>query len=167
MSLDENIVMGYAQSKIIDEYGKIIGDNYLFYTDEIDTIWRNDYIADGKDEIEKRLSIKNTILNASAVVFKNKGLLEILEDMKNYSVAGDWRFYVGLLKKGGKISFIADNLNIHRRHINSVTKTLNAQKHFIEICELQEYVYELTNNSEYFERAKAYREEVKEYLGIR
>jgi glycosyltransferase involved in cell wall biosynthesis len=167
MSLDENIVMGYSQSKIIDEYGKNIGDNYLFYTDEIDTIWENDYIADGKEEIEKRLSVKNTILNVSAAVFRKDKLLAAVNNTKNYNVAGDWRFYVDLLKEGGKISFIADNLNIHRRHTNSVTKNLNTQKHFDEICEIQEYVYKLTSNSKYYNRAKKYREELKVELGLK
>jgi glycosyltransferase involved in cell wall biosynthesis len=166
MSLDENIVMGYTQSKTMDEKGNITSDNYLSYTDKVDTIWRADYTADGKDEIEKRLSIKNTILNVSAVVFKNIKLLDKFKYAKEYSVAGDWRFYVDLLKDKGMILFIADSLNIHRRHTNSVTKTLNAQKHFDEICNMQDYVFSLTKNPMYFEMAKKYREEVKEYLGI-
>jgi O-antigen biosynthesis protein len=166
MSLDENIVMGYTQSKTMDEHGNITGDNYLFYTDKIDTIWESNYTANGKDEIEKRLSVINTILNVSAVVFKNVNLLNKIKYAKEYSVAGDWRFYVDLLKDGGMILFIADSLNIHRRHTNSVTKALNAKKHFDEICNLQDYIYSLTKNSVYYEMAKKYREEVKEYLKI-
>jgi glycosyltransferase involved in cell wall biosynthesis len=166
MSLDESIVIGYTQSKSIDEHGNITGDNYLSYTDKIDTIWRNDYIADGIDEIENRLSVKNTILNVSAVIFKNENLLEIIKNAKNYSVAGDWRFYVDLLMKGGKLLFIADSLNIQRRHENSVTKKLNVKKHFDEICEMQDYIYRITKNRKYFDKAKEYRKEVKEYLRI-
>jgi glycosyltransferase involved in cell wall biosynthesis len=166
ITLDEKIIMGYTQSKIIDEHGNITGDDYLFYTDKIDIIWRADYIADGRDEIEKRLSIKNTILNVSAVVFKNNNLLDKLKYVNEYNVAGDWRFYVDLLKNGGKILFISDSLNIHRRHINSVTKTLNAQKHYNEICEMQDYIFNLTKNSVYYDMAKKYREEIKEYLKI-
>jgi len=166
MSIDENIVMGYTQSKIMDEQGNITGDNYLFYTDKVDTIWKADYTADGKDEIEKRLSVMNTILNVSAVVFKNVNLLDKLRYAKEYSVAGDWRFYIDFLKDGGKLLFIADSLNIHRRHTNSVTKALNAQKHFDEICDMQDYIFSLTKNTVYFDKAKIYREEVKEYLKI-
>jgi len=166
MSIDEEIIMGYTQSKTIDEHGNITSENYLSYTDSIDTIWRTDYTANGNEEIEKRLSIKNTILNVSAVVFKNRNLLKKLEYAKKYSVAGDWRFYVDLLKENGKILFIADSLNIHRRHTDSVTKTINAQKHFDEICDMQKYIFSLTKNSVYFELAKKYREEVKEYLKI-
>jgi glycosyltransferase involved in cell wall biosynthesis len=166
ISLDEKIIMGYTQSKIIDEHGNITGNNYLFYTDKIDIIWRADYIADGRDEIERRLSIKNTILNVSAVVFKNNNLLDNLKYVNKYNVAGDWRFYVDLLKNGGKILFISDSLNIHRRHINSVSKTLNAQKQYNEICEMQDYIFNLTKNTVYYEKAKKYREEIKEYLKI-
>jgi glycosyltransferase involved in cell wall biosynthesis/cell division protein FtsL len=166
MSLDDEIVMGYTQSKIMNEDGKIINNDYLFYTDTIDKAWHSNYIADGKVEIEKRLSVINTILNVSSVIFKNNKLLEVINHALNYSVAGDWRFYIDLLKENGKIVFIADSLNIHRRHTNSITKTLNAQKHYNEVCELQEYIYNLTNNDEYFDKAKKSREGLKKYLGI-
>jgi len=69
-------------------------------------------------------------------------------------------------KNGARLLFIADSLNIHRRHTNSVTKALNAQKHFDEICNMQDYIFGLTKNSVYYELAKKYREEVREYLGI-
>jgi len=164
MSCDKNIKIGYTQSKTMDEHGNITAENYLSYTNEIDSIWKTDYISDGKEEIEKRLSIKNTILNVSAVVFKNENLLEKLEYAKKYNVAGDWRFYVDLLKDGGKLLYIADNLNMHRRHTNSVTKALEAQKHFDEICDMQDYIYNITKNTVYYEMAKKNREEVKKYL---
>jgi glycosyltransferase involved in cell wall biosynthesis len=166
MTSDESIVMGYTQSKIINEYGKITGNDYLFYTDTIDTKWRSNYITSGKDEIEKRLSIKNTIPNVSAVVFKNEKLLDALKNSGNYGVAGDWRFYIDLLKESGNVLFIANNLNIHRRHSSSVTKTLYAQKHYNEVCEIQDYIFKITNNSSYLEKAKEYREVVKKHLGI-
>ena len=167
MSIDEKIIMGYTQSKIINEYGKIISENYLFYTDEIDTIWRSDYITDGIEEIEKRLSIKNTILNVSAVLFKNNNLLNIIKEAENFHIAGDWRLYIDLLKDGGKIAFLADNLNKHRRHSKSVTLSLNNKIHFNEICKMQDYIYKLTKNLEYFTKAKNYRKKLIEDLNIK
>ena len=164
--LDDSIVMGYTQSRIIDENGNNIGNDYLFYTKEIDNIWENDYISDGKEEIEKRLSIKNTIPNVSSVIFKNINLSDKINILENYGVAGDWRFYIDLLKDGGKIAFISNSLNIHRRHTNSVTKTLNAKKHYDEICDVQEYIFSITNKVDYFYKAKEYRKVVKDYLKI-
>jgi glycosyltransferase involved in cell wall biosynthesis len=171
MSVDKNIVMGYSQSKTIDESGNIISDTCLdwnneAWNDNID-IWRSDYVIDGKDEIEKRLSVKNTIFNVSAVVFKNDGLLEISKNIEDYRLAGDWRFYVDVLKFGGKILFLSDSLNFYRRHTNSVTKMLDVQMHYNEVCKMQEYVYSLTNNTEYFDKAKEYREVLKEALDIK
>jgi len=109
----------------------------------------------------------NTILNVSAVLFKKVKLIEALKNITKYKVAGDWRLYVDLLKDGSKVAFAADSLNIHRRHTDSVTGNTNSQKHFDEVCEMQEYVYELTNNSEYFGRAKEYRKELRKYLKLR
>ncbi|MCL2763705.1 MAG: glycoside hydrolase family 99-like domain-containing protein [Treponema sp.] len=163
---EEDIVIGYSQSKIIDENGKLLNDNYLFYTDEIDNKWESDYISEGIEEIEKRFSVKNTIPNASAVIFKNNNLLENINEIEKYNIAGDWLFYINLLKDNKKIAFISDNLNIHRRHTNSVTKKINEKKHYDEICNVQEYVYQLTDNIEYYNKALKYREYIKDYLGI-
>ena len=167
MSNNEKIKIGYTQSKMIDENGFITNDNYFEYTNDVDSeIWRNDYLADSKDEIEKRLSIKCTIPNVSAVVFKNENLTSSLQNVKKYKVAGDWRFYIDILKKDGTLFYSFKNLNHHRRHTASVTGALNAQRHYDEICEVQDYVYKLTKNEDYYKRAKVYRKQVKEYLGV-
>jgi glycosyltransferase involved in cell wall biosynthesis len=164
---DEQIVMCYSQSKMMDEYGKVTADNYYSYTDDVDPeIWKADYVDDAAVEIEKRLSVKNTMPNVSAVVFKNKNFTPMLQDAKKYKVAGDWRFYVDVLSEGGKIAYVKDSLNYHRRHSTSVTHELNNQRHYDEICEMQEYIYKKTNNDFYYQKALEYREAVKKTLGL-
>jgi len=166
MEKDDEIAMAYTQSKMIDKDGVILEDNYLSYTNDIDAEkYKCDYIADGCDEIKERLSVKNTIPNVSAVVFKNnKCFADILSDARQYKVAGDWRFYVDVLKSGGKLFFCADSLNHHRRHDKGVTNTLDAERHFGEICECQQYVADNWFDGVLQASALRYREVVKSYL---
>lgn len=167
MVLQEDIVMGYTQSKMIDSGGNITAYNYYCYTDDVnDKLWKNDYIIDGIDEIKDHLSIKNTIPNVSAVLFKNTSFAEMLYEPQKFNVAGDWMFYVSLLKKGGKILYVADSLNKHRRHDISVTKELKAQRHFEEVCEMQQRVADMYFNGKLQPDAIKYRKKVKKDLQI-
>jgi arylsulfatase A-like enzyme/glycosyltransferase involved in cell wall biosynthesis len=162
---DETVVLSFSQSKQIDQTGKIIAHDYCAYTDDIDSDkWKHDYARPGVDEICDSLAIKNTIPNVSAVVFKKVDISEIVENLVQYKVAGDWFFYIWLLKTGS-ISYHAQSLNLHRRHEKSVTTTENAQQHFNEIVAIQDYVknnFALKPDIE--EKVRLYREKVHRYL---
>ena len=55
------------------------------------------------------------------------------------SEIGDWRLYLEeLIAPGARIAYIADPLNVHRRHAESVTHALNADKHVAEIAQCHE-----------------------------
>jgi hypothetical protein len=54
--------------------------------------------------------------------------------LKDLRMAGDWRLYLeALAAPGARIAYVADPLNVHRRHAASVTHSLKAQKHIEEI----------------------------------
>lgn len=163
---NKDVTMCYSQSKMMDENGNIIGDNYFCYTDDVDKeAWKNDYVLSAEEEISQHMTIKNTIPNVSGVVFKNDNHSEIFENAMSYTVAGDWRVYVDILNKGGNIGFVSESLNYHRRHSNSVTTDLKAEKHYNEIVAMQEYVAKCLGE-EVCEGAKTYREFLKEYFGL-
>ena len=168
MSSDSSIVLGYSQSYMIDENGKITAENYFCYTDDVDDqIWKNDYVRDSKDEITKRMSAKNTIPNVSAVVLKNRNFDNMFKAAKKFRVAGDWAFYISLLECGGKVAFIAESLNYHRRHSNSVTTDLNAKTHFEEICQMQDYIISSYKDEVDIDKIMVYRKNVKTILGVK
>jgi hypothetical protein len=49
-------------------------------------------------------------------------------------MAGDWRLYLHALQEpGAKIAYDARPLNVHRRHAESVTHALDAERHVSEI----------------------------------
>ena len=93
---------------------------------------------DGRDFVTRYLSVKNTILNVSSVLWRREALLRALEacrdDLKELRMAGDWRIYLEAWHApGARIAYVADPLNVHRRHAASVTHSLKAQKHIEEI----------------------------------
>ena len=164
-------VLGYCQSEAIDEHGALLMQDYLSYTDDLSKErWLQSYLADGADEVEAALAIKNTIPNVSAVLFRRKPLLDVLDvqldDIARYRVAGDWVVYLQLLRNG-KIFYSAHVCNRHRRHQGSVTLETHADMHYREVVELQQVAsanFSLSARS--LESALDYRIRVSEYLGI-
>jgi hypothetical protein len=80
---------------------------------------KNNYENDGLAEINSALIKKNTIPNASAVVFRKNTALEIGLAPVNYRLSGDWLFWILLLSKG-KVAYSVDTLNYFRTHTRTV-----------------------------------------------
>ena len=135
---DPAVVFAYSQSKQIDENGKLLANDYLAYTNDVGDFWRQDYVVDGKEEIRRALCIKNTIPNVSGVVFRREALCAVSPDLEKellrYKVAGDWLVYLHLAARG-KVAFCSKALNVHRRHLESVTKVNN---HLQEVITVQQ-----------------------------
>jgi glycosyltransferase involved in cell wall biosynthesis len=125
-SEDEDITISFCQSSQIDESNRDLAKDYLYYTKSIGDYWEHDYIIDGVEEIKRALYIKNTIPNVSATILPKKHLKPILhsifQDLVTFRVAGDWFLYIALAIHG-KVKYVKDSLNVHRRHSNSVTHT--------------------------------------------
>jgi glycosyltransferase involved in cell wall biosynthesis len=123
---DRRVVLAYSESRQIDADGRVLADDYLSYVDDIAPgKWTTSWRRDGLDEVADTLAIRNTIPNVSAVVFRRQALADTLarytDEITGFRVAGDYDAYVRLLLSGGRIAFIADVLNNHRRHEQGVT----------------------------------------------
>lgn len=163
---DPEVVLGFSQSKQIDELDNPIAENYLYYTDDLGDFWKNDYIVNGRDEIHRALCIKNTIPNVSSVIFRRTTLSTALKmygpEMMNYKVAGDWLLYLRMAMMG-KIGFCAESLNTHRRHVHSVTKRNN---HMSEITALQDIACKnVSVNEKQIIAIQAYRKKLESHFG--
>jgi glycosyltransferase involved in cell wall biosynthesis len=115
ISLGEHVVISYCQSKVIDEKGQILGD-MLWHTDDLSKVrWRTNYYNNGKDEIKHYLLYKNTIPNASAVLFNKAAYLNTSDEYQKLKLTGDWMLWIQLLKQGN-IVYSAKALNYFRTH---------------------------------------------------
>lgn len=111
------IVLAYCNSFDIDENGKIkaIWDRFLT---ELDSMWENDFTADGSTLVRRFMSYRNIIPNASAVVIRASTLREVGPADENFRVVGDWLFWARVISLG-KVAYVATPLNYFRTHHNS------------------------------------------------
>jgi glycosyltransferase involved in cell wall biosynthesis len=118
---DPEVTLAYCQSALVGPRGEKWADNFLAHTDDISTTrWRSRYCVPGTLEAELALSQKNTIPNASAVVFRRPEQLDFTEELFKLRFGGDWFFYAMLLRTG-KIAYLPEVLNFYRRHEDTVT----------------------------------------------
>ena len=170
---DKTTVLSYCQSRQVDENSLVLTNDYLQYVSDIDQVlWSHDYNRPGRVEIEEALSIKNTIPNVSAVVFRREAIAEVLSDHLNEMVAlrnaADWLCYLRMMTKGS-VNFIARSLNSHRRHKRSTTLSASAsdRRHLEEIIRMQQLAANLaTVSAERKAAGRRWSESVAERFGI-
>ncbi len=89
----------YAQSLMMDLSSRPHGPATT-WTDDIDAErWNRNYVAPGLEELAVALSVKNTIPNVSAVLFRNRPALREVVD-ENMRLCADWLSYVRLCSHG-------------------------------------------------------------------
>ena len=143
---DNDTDIGFTDSKMIDSDGNSLGDSYNFYYRDIDSdLFLKSQSMDGEEFVRRAMTVKNSILNVSSVLWRTEALRDALTAETNavlkHKLVGDWRLYIKvLLAKNSKISYLAKSLNTHRRHADSVTHALDAQKHVNEISEIHELI---------------------------
>ena len=108
------IGLAYSQSYITDENSTVIDVN-LSWTKDLDTErWSHDFINNGKKECRHFLSYKNTIPNASAVIFRRKVITQsVIEFPERFQCTGDWYIWVQLLQNCD-LAYVAKPLNYFR-----------------------------------------------------
>jgi len=146
--VDSDVVLAYSQSQQVDANGDVIARDYLAYVSDVDPdLWRADYRREGKTEIAEALSVKNTIPNVSAVLFRRAVLADVLkeslEELCNFRNVADWLCYVRILQRGA-IAFRAEALNYHRRHASGVTISSADRRHLDEIAAMQQIIEQTT-----------------------
>ena len=144
---DEKVIISYTESARIDENNIIIRENSQDLYNIYDTNrWDNDYKNSGIEEIREYLSITNTILNVSSVVWKKGDYNDILEKAQDFKVAGDWYIYYKVLEMGD-IAFSSSALNYFRKHSKSVSTTVRDDIEYGEICRIQDDIAKKYNIS--------------------
>lgn len=133
---DSSIVLSYVDTSFINAVGV---RQLRTIKPEIDIQksghWDKDFINDGINEIKNYAFLNCTIANVSSCLIKNSDYTAILKECGNYKQAGDWLFYVSVMKQG-KISFVNKPLNYYRVHGNNVSSVMKKEKHLEEILKL-------------------------------
>ena len=134
----EAVVLSYCQSNQVDENDRFLG-TMISWTDDIDANhWLADYINEGRNETLHYLSAKNTIPNASAVIFKKSAYLRVSDAHLQMRYCGDWLLWIQLLQTG-HITYTAQPLNFFRKHSHT-TRTMDS---FVKFKKRLEEEYEM------------------------
>ncbi len=145
---DQDVVISYSESMRINENNYIIKESCRDWMEGVsNTRWNHSFIHSGEEEIKEALSMCNTIPNVSAVVFKKKNQVDIIEQAKQYKISGDWFVYYTLLKNG-KIAYCKKSLNYFRKHSQSTSTVAKKEIELEEVLKIQKEIrdnYQLTS----------------------
>lgn len=148
LDANSNVGIAYCQSFWIDEESKIFQDN-LSWTNDIDNErWKKDYLNDGRQEIESALVYKNTIPNASAVVFRKNVFLKAGGGFVKMRLCGDWMTWFQMLQKAD-IYYSCKHLNRFRFHTQNARTYTLSDLECIEFTKVYVAIYKkIPNKSE-------------------
>jgi hypothetical protein len=89
----------------------------------------------------------------------------VMEKQADLSLAGDWAIYYTACRLGGIVGYVSEPLNLHRRHVRSVTTELDVEAHLGEIQKMHAFVRSWGGNRFELRRAQGkYVEQVREWL---
>lgn len=140
---ENNCVIAFCRSRYMYEDGKKGGE----------CLWqktlKHSLVLQGKEYIKKYLWEKNTIVNASSVIFDKKTAQFINPAYMAYHGSGDWMFWLEMAEHG-KVAFWDEPLSYFRQHPNNTTKAMN--KTGISIIENNRIFKYLINNKQLSKR---------------
>ncbi len=135
----------FCDSIQIDEGNKTLASNYQYYFDTVmPGAFSETFVVSGEEFVRRFLSIKNLVLNVSAVLWRRDALMKALAGVRGNGqqlrLAADWKMYVIAALECGPVGFIANSLNTHRRHTTSVTRAYDVEQHLAEVAAVQDFV---------------------------
>lgn len=120
--IHEGIKLATCRTEIIDENGNLLQPGYFFADEVQPNRWHSDYENSGIAEVNLALKYRNTIPNASAVIF-HKSLTSHVVHSLEFKSAGDWYFWINCLSEA-QLKYVAQALAFHRFH----SQTTRSQK---------------------------------------
>ena len=124
---DPGVMLAYCQSAMIGPDGQLHAADYLGATEDLSPVrWRSPYCVPGRAEVELALSQRNTIPNASAVVFRRPDEIEERAELETLRLCGDWLFYAMRIRRG-RIAYTPEPLNGHRHHDRTVRSAFESE----------------------------------------
>jgi len=142
LSASPRIGLAYCTTVPIDTNGDVLDAGFHHrYMSDLDTSrWNHDFTANGREEVQGYLGRKNTITNASGVVFRREAYVQAGYAPEHMRMCGDWLAYCRILENWD-VAFVAEPLNYHRQHPTKQTnKSVMNLTYFEEFAAVQDYV---------------------------
>ncbi len=119
LDAEPSSVLAYCRSWRILEDGQISGLLDSHYTELDPQRWTADFWADGREECQNYLVQRNTIPNASAVLFRREVYVRVGGADESLVFCGDWKLWAAMALTG-RIAYLGEPLNYFRLHDTSV-----------------------------------------------
>jgi glycosyltransferase involved in cell wall biosynthesis len=170
--MHEGVAFTFSDSAQIDGAGVVLANSYQdYYSRSANGLMQSDFVLEGDQFVRSCLMERNLVLNVSSVVW-NRECLErtldrSLDELLGYQLAGDWHLYAATALAGKRVAFVSDPLNIHRRHENGVTESLDKQMHLEEVRRVHSRLSDwLPASEEDRDRMQNYEAELEEQFGL-
>ena len=173
LCVDREVRFAFSDSCPIRDDGSPMGESYKAYYATVEPgALTSSHTFSAAEFARRFLSVKNLILNVSAVVWRRDALLRALDaceaDLRSFRMAGDWRLYLqALAEPQACVAYEAEPLNLHRRHDQSVTHSLGSVQHVDEIARVHAFARQAYITPSSVECCQAsYLREISTQLGI-
>ncbi len=135
LEADTKLGLAYCQSYCYSDKNEVTG-SWLHYTEDLDSqLFLKQFSMRGVEYVKKFLIHKNTIPNASAVLFKKKIFQLTDQADEKIRTCSDWLTWLKILMNAD-VCYEPQMLNYFRYHDNSVIATAKHSQH-ISYFELQ------------------------------
>jgi glycosyltransferase involved in cell wall biosynthesis len=122
---DEAVMLAYSKCVFVASDDTPM-DGFQIHVGDLECAekWNASYVETAHNEVRSALGIKNTVPNASGALFKRPIDMRLLDDESwlSMTVAGDWMFYLNVIR-GGKIAYSTGTTNFFRRYAGSTAET--------------------------------------------
>jgi glycosyltransferase involved in cell wall biosynthesis len=137
METDPGALFAFCDSAALDATGACTAPHSKEYITAFDPGLARDGVFEARQFLSRFLCPRNSVLCSSAVLWRRTALARAFdrlgEEAASWFCAGDWRLYVEACGLGGRVHFVAEPLNEHRRHGGSVTGGTPRPRHFAEV----------------------------------
>lgn len=148
--LDNNpsVVLAYGQTVVVNEAGERLrsyAKDYEYLFKEKASLWKNDFVVNGREHASNFLIYHNTLPNASAIVMRKSAYESVGGAEPGWKLNGDWMFYAKMLMQGD-LAFSTHELNYFRTHPVTQRQSSNTTPRvYDEILQILSYIKENGN----------------------
>jgi glycosyltransferase involved in cell wall biosynthesis len=170
--LDDRTAFAFSNSTPIDADGHLLGASYDFYYRAAGASrMEGDFLVPGEQFVRECLAERNLVLNVSSVLWNrtrlHRTLRSSLNDLREYKLTGDWHLYVTAALDDCRVGYVAEPLNVHRRHDGSVTGALAKGRHVDEVRKVHDHVLQsLGDDKDVEARMAEYVRELEHQFGL-
>lgn len=136
-----NVGLAYCQTYDVTEGGEVFGtaEEWAKVLDPVR--WSRDFVSNGPEECARYLAYRNVIVNASAVLVRKALIQSAIQEACGYRMAGDWFVWAKCLSQAD-VAFLAEPLNFHRHHSNTVRSTTSRLELALECARVKSWIIE-------------------------